>query len=205
MPRAEGVCVVVLSGDSPEAVAAVAKALDLPPEAARGGLLPAAKVEAVLALRAEVSGPVAFVGDGLNDAPALAAADLGLAVGSGTDLARETADVSLLGDDLSRLPGLFRAARRTRAAVRWNLFWAFGYNLVGVGLAVATDLRPVYAAFAMVASSVLVIANSARLRASLPEDLTPPEAAAASGRIATPTGPSPGPGARPAAGIIASS
>jgi heavy metal translocating P-type ATPase len=168
---ADGVRSVVLSGDSPAAVRAAAAALALPEAAARGGLLPGAKVEAVRALRAEAGGPVAFVGDGLNDAPALAAADLGIAVGSGTDLARETADVSLLGDDLSRLPGLFRAARRTRDAVRWNLFWAFAYNVVGLGVAVVTPLPPVFAALAMVASSVFVIGNSARLRAVLPDDL----------------------------------
>src|SRR5204863_6384888 len=93
-----------------------------------------------------------------------------IAVGSGTDLARETADVSLLGDDLTRLPGLLRAARRTRAAVRWNLFWAFAYNAAGLGVACATRLPPVFAALAMVASSLFVIGNSARLRAALPDD-----------------------------------
>jgi Cu+-exporting ATPase len=163
--------VVVLSGDTPEATRAVAISLGLPAEAARGGCLPAGKVEALRALRAEALGPVAFVGDGLNDAPALAAADLGIAVGSGTDLAREAADVSLLGDDLGRLPGLFRAARRTRRAARWNLFWAFAYNVVGVAIAVLSRLPPVFAALAMVASSLFVIGGSARLRGLLPEDL----------------------------------
>jgi Cu+-exporting ATPase len=172
--RAAGMRVVVLSGDAPEAARSVARALGLPAEEGVGGCLPADKVEALRRLRAEVGGPVAFVGDGLNDAPALAAADLGLAVGSGTDLARETADVSLLGDDLLRLPGLFRAARRTRSAARWNLFWAFSYNVVGLGIAATTHLRPVFAAFAMVASSLLVIANSARLRAVLPSDFDAP-------------------------------
>jgi heavy metal translocating P-type ATPase len=189
---ATGHRVVVLSGDSPAATRAAALALGLPAEAGVGGCLPADKVEAIRRLRAEAKGPVAFVGDGLNDAPALAAADLGLAVGSGTDLARETADVSLLGDDLSRLPGLFRAARRTRSAARWNLFWAFAYNVVGIGIAVATRLEPVFAAFAMVASSLFVIANSARLRATLPWDLVPAPAAAGGrvgpGRARTPAG-----------------
>jgi Cu+-exporting ATPase len=175
---ASGRRVVVLSGDAVPATRAAAVALGLPPEAGVGGNLPADKVAAIRRLREEAGGPVAFVGDGLNDAPALAAADLGLAVGSGTDLARETADVSLLGDDLSRLPGLFRAARRTRSAARWNLFWAFAYNVVGIGIAVTTRLEPVFAAFAMVASSLFVIANSARLRAVLPADLAAPVRAA---------------------------
>ena len=173
---AAGMRVVVVSGDTPGATAAVVADLGLPTDAAMGGQSPGGKVEALRALRAEAGGPVAFVGDGLNDAPALAAADLGLAVGSGTDLARETADVSLLGDDLSRLPGLFRAARRTRAAVRWNLFWAFSYNVVGLGLAAVSSMRPVYAAFAMVASSLFVIGSSARLRSLLPDDFRPRDA-----------------------------
>ncbi|HVG94436.1 MAG TPA: copper-translocating P-type ATPase, partial [Planctomycetota bacterium] len=101
----------------------------------------------------------------------LAAADLGIAVGSGADLVREAADVSLIGDDLGRLPGLFRAARRTRRTARWNLFWAFAYNVVGVGWALVAHLPPVFAAFAMVVSSLFVIGNSARLRSALPEDL----------------------------------
>jgi Cu2+-exporting ATPase len=185
--RASGLRVSVLSGDSAGAVQAVARDLGLPPDEAHGHLLPADKVEAVAALRRESGGPVAFVGDGLNDAPALAAADVGIAVGSGTDLARETADASLLGDDLGRLPGLFRAARRTRAAIRWNLFWAFAYNVLGVGLAVVSRLPPVFAAGAMVASSLLVVGNSARLRAVLPDDLAPPRPAG---------------GPRPSAGII---
>ncbi len=169
-----GVDVSILSGDTPSAVLAVAQTLGLPAAAAHGGCLPDGKVEALRALRAATQGPVAFVGDGLNDAPALAAADLGIAVGSGTDLARETADVSLLGDDLGRLPGLFRAARRTRNAVRWNLFWAFVYNVVGVAIAVVSHLPPVFAALAMVVSSLFVIGNSARLRTVLGDDLAAP-------------------------------
>jgi Cu+-exporting ATPase len=169
-----GIAVSILSGDSPAAARAAAASLGLPAEAGRGGLLPADKVEAVARLRAEAGGPVAFVGDGLNDAPALAAADLGIAVGSGTDLARETADVSLLGDDLARIPALLRVARRTRAAVRWNLAWAFAYNAAGLAWAVARPLPPVFAAFAMVASSLSVVLASARLRAALPRDLAAP-------------------------------
>jgi Cu+-exporting ATPase len=168
---AEGIVSHVISGDGLEPTRGVARALDIPDERAHGGCLPAAKVEEVRRLRAAARGPVAFVGDGLNDAPALAAADLSVAVGSGTDLARETADVSLLGDDLGRLAGLFRAARRTRRAVRWNLFWAFAYNVVGVGFAAIGRLPPIFAALAMVVSSLFVVGNSVRLRSALGRDL----------------------------------
>ncbi|MFO0932752.1 MAG: heavy metal translocating P-type ATPase [Planctomycetota bacterium] len=186
--RADGIAVGILSGDAPGAVRAVAAAVGVADADAVGGCLPDGKVAAVAALRARHRGPVAFVGDGLNDAPALDAADLGIAVGSGTDLARETADVSLLGDDLSRLPGLFRAARRTRRAAVWNLVWAFAYNVVGVGWAVVAPLPPVFAALAMVASSLLVIAASARLRAVLPEDLAAGAPVPAPARPGGPTG-----------------
>jgi Cu+-exporting ATPase len=182
-----GVTVRILSGDTAEAARAVATRLGLPADAAEGGLLPDDKVARVRVLAAEArarGGAAAFVGDGLNDAPALAAADLGIAVGSGTDLARETAAVSLLGDDLARLPGLLAAARKTRAAAAWNLFWAFGYNAAAVTWAVVGHPAPVLGALAMVLSSVFVIATSARLRARLP-DLLAPEGSASPAALPT--------------------
>ena len=92
-------------------------------------------------------------------------------MGSGTDLARESAAVSLLGDDLTRIAGLLRAAAKTRRAVAWNLFWAFVYNAAAVTWAVLHGIPPVVGALAMVVSSLFVIANSARLRAVLPGTL----------------------------------
>ena len=169
--RAGGAEVRILSGDTPQAAEALAGTLGLPPGSAEGGLLPQDKVDRLAGWRGGRRTAVAFVGDGLNDAPALAAADLGIAVGSGTDLARETAAVSLLGDDLSRLPALLKAARRTRAAVRWNLFWAFAYNVAAVAWAVLAHPAPVLGALAMVLSSLFVIATSLRLRARLADDL----------------------------------
>ena len=184
--RREGLSLAILSGDAEGAVAEAARALDVAAPDARAGCLPAEKVEAVAELRRRHAGPVAFVGDGLNDAPALAAADLGIAVGSGTDLARETADVSLLGEDLTRLPGVFRVARRTRRAALLNLFWAFVYNAVGVVWAVVAPMPPVFAALAMVVSSLCVIAASAHLRSVLPDDLAPRGPSAATGGVAIP-------------------
>ena len=94
-------------------------------------LLPAQKVVAIEQAR-QAHGPVCMIGDGLNDAPALSACDVGIALGCGTDLSRDSASICLLGDDLSRIPWSIELARRTRRVIRWNLIWAFGYNSVGV-------------------------------------------------------------------------
>ena len=143
-----------------------------------GGLLPDEKVSALRAMRcgAGVSAAsmrpgrphhkptaVAMVGDGINDAPVLAAADVGIAMGCGADVSRQAADVCLLSNDLRRVPWSIGLARATVATIRQNLFWAFFYNVLGVALAASGHLSPVWAAAAMVASSTLVIGNSLRL------------------------------------------
>ena len=157
--RGAGLRVQVLTGDHARRGAALASSLGVEVLAE---CLPADKVAAVERVRRE-SGSVAMVGDGLNDAPALAAADVGMALACGADVSRDAAHVCLLGDDLATLPWLFRLARRTMSTVRVNLFWAFIYNVVGIGLALCGLLSPVFAAAAMVASSTIVVVNSLRL------------------------------------------
>lgn len=140
----------------------LAAAAELPEVLVEAELLPAQKVAAVKALQG-VCGPTAMIGDGVNDAPALAAAHVGISLGNASDLSRDQAGVCLLGGDLEQLPWALKFARRTVRIIRQNLFWAFGYNSVGVGLACAGYLNPAVAALLMTGSSVFVIANSLRL------------------------------------------
>jgi heavy metal translocating P-type ATPase len=150
--------VLVLTGDHAQRAACLASQLNV---AVTAGLSPADKVEQVRGAAAR--GAVVMVGDGLNDAPALAAADVGLALGCGAELTRESADICLLGGELRIVAWLIDLARRTVRTIRVNLFWAFAYNVVGIGLALSGRLSPVFAALAMVASSVAVVAHSMRL------------------------------------------
>lgn len=152
---------VLISGDNKAAVAVIAERLGI--EDWRAGVAPDLKARAVQELAAEHGG-VAFVGDGVNDAPALAAADLGLAMGSGADAAVAAADIALLRPDPRLAPAALDIAARMRSKVRQNLFWAFAYNTVGLPLAMFGLLTPAFAGMAMALSSVSVVGNALLLR-----------------------------------------
>jgi len=159
--RAMGLRTVMLTGDNERTAAAVAAAVGIDEHRAR--LLPADKVAAVKALQAE-GASVAFIGDGINDAPALKAANVGLAVGTGTDIAIEAADVTLVSGDLGAVLRAARLARATFRKIKQNLFWAYFYNVVAIPVAFFGLLHPALAEAAMALSSVTVVANANRLR-----------------------------------------
>ncbi|WP_428276177.1 heavy metal translocating P-type ATPase [Candidatus Palauibacter sp.] len=152
---------VMLTGDHEAVAAAVAEHLGI--DDFRAGLLPADKVAAVRQLRAE-GRTVAFVGDGINDAPALKAADVGIAVGTGTDIAIEAADITLVQGDLRSVLRATKLARATFRKIRENLFWAYVYNVVAIPVAFLGLLHPVIAEAAMALSSISVVTNANRLR-----------------------------------------
>jgi P-type Cu+ transporter len=156
-----GLAPVLLTGDNERAARAVAAEVGVRDVIA--GVLPAEKVAAVRRLQQQ-GRVVAMVGDGVNDAAALAQADLGIAMGSGTDVAIEASDLTLVRGDLRAVADAIMLSRRTLATIRGNLFWAFGYNAAALPLAMAGLLNPVVAGAAMAFSSVFVVTNSLRLR-----------------------------------------
>ncbi|MFN8233927.1 MAG: heavy metal translocating P-type ATPase [Actinomycetota bacterium] len=158
---AMGLRIRLVTGDRSATASAVAARVGVPEVAAQ--VLPAGKVEEVRSARSGGK-RVAFVGDGINDAPALAEADLGIALGTGTDVAAAAAGVRLLGADLRGVGDALRLARRTYRVIEQNLFWAFAYNVVMIPLAVFGALSPVWAAAAMAGSSITVVLNALRLR-----------------------------------------
>ncbi len=159
--RGEGVDVVMLTGDNPRSAQAIARELGI--ERVIAEVLPADKARVIQELRQQGQ-VVAMVGDGVNDAPALAAADIGIAIGSGSDVAKETGGIILVKNDVRDVVAGIRLSRATLRKIKQNLFWAFVYNSVGIPVAALGFLNPVLAAAAMALSSLSVIVNSALLK-----------------------------------------
>ncbi len=161
--RGLGLRVVLLTGDNALTARAVAAEVGIEPADVVAEVLPADKVAVVRRLQDD-GAVVAMVGDGVNDAAALAQSDLGIAMGTGTDVAIEASDLTIVSGDLRRAVDAIRLARRTLATIKGNLFWAFAYNVAALPLAALGYLNPVIAGLAMALSSVFVVSNSLRLR-----------------------------------------
>jgi Cu+-exporting ATPase len=161
--KAMGITPILLTGDNPVVAARVAAEVGIAADNVIAGVLPSEKADAIKRLQTE-GRKVAMVGDGVNDSVALATADVGMAMGTGTDAAIEAGDITLVRGDLRTVPTALRLSSRTLRIIKQNLFWAFGYNVAAIPLAALGLLNPMIAGAAMALSSVLVVTNSLRLK-----------------------------------------
>ena len=162
--RTLGLRVVMLTGDRRRTALAIAAELDIPEDDVIADVMPTGKSQVIENLQ-QAGATVAMIGDGINDAPALAQANLGISMGGGSDVAIQASDITLVGSEIRKVADAIRLSRRTLRTIQGNLFWAFAYNVLAIPLAATGNLNPLIAAAAMAFSSLFVVLNSLRLRA----------------------------------------